>query len=156
MINKYALEDRAIHSFTVEKTLAAARQQVWAVVSDFSNLGWFEAAERVEQVGEGVGQIRRIYMPGMDQAVEEKLLAIDEASYSYEYEVLPGAMNVMRDYRVVATLGDAGEGRTQMRLECSFSGVTADGVAPEDMIALMQDTYDAMLDAIAAEALSRA
>lgn len=125
------------------------------MVSDFANLDWFEGATRVEPVGEGIGQVRRIYMPGMDEPVEEKLLALDNERHSLEYAVLEGGMNVMRDYRVVASLSDAGDGRTQARWEAAFSGVAAEGVSPEDMIGVMQGTYEGMLDAIAAEARRR-
>lgn len=148
-------EDEAIYTFKVEKTLAAPRDKVWSVVADFSNLDWFGGAERVEQVGEGVGQVRRIFMPGMEHPVEEKLLALDAGSYSIEYQVLEGAVNVLKDYRVVASLEDCGDGETLARWDASFSGVAAEGVEPEGMIAVMTDMYDGMLDAIAAEANTR-
>ena len=125
------------------------------MVADFANLNWFAGAERVEKRGEGIGQVRSIYMPGMDQPVEEKLLAMDADSHSFEYEVLEGGVNIMQDYRVVASLTNAGEGRTLARWDASFSGVSAEGVSPDDMIGVMQDTYGGMLDAIAVEALTR-
>lgn len=125
------------------------------MVSDFANLDWFEGAERVEAVGEGVGQVRRIFMPGMDAPVEEQLLALDAQRHSFEYAVLEGGMNVMRDYRVVASLSDNGAGGTLARWEAAFSGVSVEGVNPQDMIDVMQGTYAGMLDAIAIEALKR-
>ncbi|MBN7798615.1 SRPBCC family protein [Parahaliea mediterranea] len=144
-----------MHTFTVEKTLEAPLDKVWAVVSDFANLDWFGGAERVEAVGEGVGQVRRIFMPGMDAPVEEKLLARDAQRHCVEYAVLEGGMNVMRDYRVAASLSDNGAGGTLARWEAAFSGVSVEGVDPQDMIDVMQGTYDGMLDAIAIEALKR-
>lgn len=124
-------------------------------MSDFANLDWFDGAERVEAVGEGIGQVRRIFMPGMDAPVEEKLLALDAQRHSFEYAVLEGGMNVMRDYRVVASLSDNGAGGTLARWEAAFSGVSVEGVNPQDMIDVMQGTYAGMLDAIAVEALIR-
>lgn len=129
---------------------------VWAVVADFANLDWYRGAERVEKVGDGVGQVRRIYMPGMDAPVEEELLAIDHERHSLEYEVLEGEINIMQNYRVVASLADAGNGRTHARWDASFSGVSVEGVSPEDMIGVMRDTYGAMLEAIMLEAVARA
>ena len=129
---------------------------MWSVVSDFANLDWFDGAERVEKVGEGIGQVRRLFMPGSEDPVEEKLLAMDPQAHSFEYEVLPGAVNVMRDYRVVATLSKAGDGQTLARWDAAFSEVTVDGVAPEDMIGVMTDMYGKMLEAMAAEARRRA
>ncbi|MDA8752533.1 SRPBCC family protein [Halieaceae bacterium] len=144
-----------MHEFTVEKTLDVPRDKLWSVVADFANLDWYQGAARVEQEGEGVGQVRRIFMPGMDEPVEEKLLALDPASHTLEYTVLEGAVNIMRDYRVVARLHDADGGGTRASWQASFSGVSVEGVAPEDMISVMQSTYDGMLDAMAAAALSR-
>ncbi|WP_116366549.1 SRPBCC family protein [Parahaliea mediterranea] len=143
-----------MYTFCVEKTLEAPLDKVWQVVSDFANLDWFGGAERVEQVGEGVGQVRRIFMPGSEQPVEEKLLALDHQRHSLEYQVLEGGVNVMQDYRVVASLEPAGDG-TAARWDASFSGVAVEGVEPQSMIAVMQDMYGGMLDAIAAEARSR-
>lgn len=125
------------------------------MVSDFSNLDWFAGAERVEQEGEGIGQLRRIFMPGNDQPVEEKLLALDHQQHSLEYQVLEGPVNIMQDYRVVASLEDAGDGRTAARWDASFSGVSLEGVEPQGMIDVMRDMYAGMLDAIAVEAASR-
>lgn len=125
------------------------------MVSDFANLDWFDGAERVEQVGEGIGQVRRIFMPGAEQPVEEQLLALDGNRHSFEYAVLEGAVNVMQDYRVVASLENAEEGKTLARWEASFSGIAVDGLEPDTMIAAMSDMYGGMLLAIAAEARRR-
>ncbi|PLW84199.1 hypothetical protein CWI75_02305 [Kineobactrum sediminis] len=141
-----------MYEFTVEKTLDAPLDKVWAVVADFANLDWFAGAERVEKIGEGVGQVRRIFMPGSDQPVEEELLVLSPATHQLEYAVLEGPVNIMRDYRVTASLADAGEGRTLAVWQASFAGVTIDGVSPEDMINVMQATYDSMLGAVAVAA----
>ncbi len=144
-----------MYSFTVEQELEAPLEKVWAVVADFGNLDWYEGAERVEQVGEGVGQVRRIFMPGAEQPVEEKLIALDNERHSFEYEVLEGAVNIMQGYRVVASLEDIGEGLTRARWEASFTGIAIDGLEPETMISAMTDMYGGMLLAIAAEANRR-
>jgi hypothetical protein len=144
-----------MYEFTVDKTLDAPLDKVWAVVADFANLDWFAGAERVESVGEGAGQVRRIFMPGSDQPVEEKLLVLAPATHQLQYAVLEGPVNIMRDYRVVASLADAGEGKTRAVWQASFSGVTIDAVSPEDMINVMQVTYDGMLGAVAIAAVAR-
>lgn len=144
-----------MHEFTVEKTLDVTKDKLWAVVADFANLDWYQGAARVEREGEGIGQVRRIFMPGMDQPVEEQLLALDSNNCTLEYTVLEGAVNIMRDYHVIARLQDADGGGTRASWQARFSGVSVDGVAPADMIAVMQSTYDGMLDAMAAAARSR-
>ncbi|MAL96264.1 MAG: hypothetical protein CME40_14410 [Haliea sp.] len=145
--------EKPMHEFTVEKIVDAPVAGMWRVVADFANLDWFPGAERSEAVGgPGVGQVRRIYMPGMDAPVEEKLLALDPESHTLEYAVLEGPVNVLRDYRVVASLQEAGPDKTRAIWQAAFSGVAVDGVSPEDMTQVMRDTYDGMLDAMAAAA----
>ncbi len=139
-----------MYEFTVEKTVDAPVDAMWALVSNFANIDWFDGAARVEKTGEGIGQRRRIYMPGSDDPVEEELLALDNAERRMEYAVHEGGVNIMRDYRVVASLADAGEGQSLARWQASFSGVSVEGVEPEMMIGVMSDTYDKMLDMMAA------
>ena len=93
-------------------------------------------------------------MPGSEYPVDEKLLALDENSHSFEYQVLEGDVNIMQDYRVAASL-EAIDGGTRARWNCSFSGVSVEGVEPESMIGIMQEMYGGMLEAIAAEANRR-
>ena len=145
-----------MYEFTVEKTVDAPVDAMWALVSDFANLDWFDGPARVEKIGEGIGQRRRIFMPGSDDPVEEELLALDNDSRRLEYVVHEGGMNIMRDYRVVASLADAGEGRCSARWQASFSGLSVEGVEPDMMVSVMSDTYDKMLDAMAAACVSRA
>ena len=144
-----------MYEFTVEKTVDAPVEAMWALVSDFANLDWFDGAARVEKSGEGIGQLRRIYMPGSDDPVEEELLALDDDARCLEYAVHEGGVNIMRDYRVVATLADAGAGRCHARWQASFSGVSVDGVEPDMMVDVMSDTYDKMLDVMAAACVNR-
>ena len=135
-----------MYEFTVEKTVDAPVDAMWALVSDFANLD----ALRVEKSGDGIGQRRLIYMPGSDDPVEEELLALDDNDRRLEYAVHEGGVNIMQDYRVVASLADAGAGRSHARWEASFSGVSVEGVEPEMMITVMSDAYNTMLDAMAA------
>ena len=137
-----------MHQFTVKKTLDVGITELWALVSDFANLDWYEGPERVEREGEGPGMKRRIFMAGSDAPVEEQLLSIDHAAHRMEYAVLEGGMNIMRDYRVVAELQANGD-TTQATWDAQFSGLTVDGVDPEMMVQVMSDTYASMLSAMA-------
>ncbi len=141
-----------MHQFSTEKVLHADIDQVWQIVADFANLDWFAGAEKVEKIGDGIGQVRRIYMPGMAEPVDEKLLSLDNEQYSLEYEVLEGAVNVMQNYRVHAQLHKLGDGETKAVWQGQFDGVTVEGVEPQQMIDVMQQTYDGMLSAIEAHA----
>ena len=39
-----------MHEIIAEKTLSAPLDRVWALVADFSNLDWYEPAEKVERI----------------------------------------------------------------------------------------------------------
>ena len=140
-----------MHEILIEKTLNASVDQVWSVLSDFGNLDWYPPAERVEVLGEGPGQIRRIYMMGMDTPVDEKLEAIDETARQFSYTIpdMP-----MQDYRVVVNVNEDRDAKCHVRWHARFSGV-GEGMKAEDMIALMTDTYGAMMDDIERAAASR-
>lgn len=133
-----------MHVIHVERELQLPLQKLWPLVQDFSNLSWFQAAEKVEQVGEGVGEIRRISMPGLPVPIEEQLLEIDPGRHRIKYQVLENAINIMQDYIVEATLSPSGDNSTTAVWHGSFSGVNGD-VDPQVMIDLMTSTYDAML-----------
>lgn len=136
-----------MHTIHVEKELNAPADKLWALIADFSNLRWYPAAEKVEKIGTGIGEIRRITLPGMPSAVEERLLDIDAADYRIVYEVLENDINIMRDYTVVATLVSTGPQSTRASWRGSFSGVSG-GVEAGTMIELMTDTYGTMLKAL--------
>ena len=132
---------RIIH---VERELQVPLQKLWSLVQDFSNLSWFQAAERVDKVGAGVGEIRRITMPGLPVPIEEQLLEIDPQRHRIKYQVLENDINIMQNYTVEATLSPCGDNSTTAVWHGSFSGVSGD-VDPQVMIDLMTSTYDAML-----------
>lgn len=133
-----------MHTIHVERQLHVPLQKLWPLVQDFSNLSWFQAAEKVERVGAGVGEIRRISMPGLPQPIEEQLLEIEPQRHRIKYRVLENDINIMQDYTVEATLSRSADNITTAVWHGSFSGVSGD-VDPLVMIELMTSTYDAML-----------
>ena len=66
-----------MHVIEVERELNVPIEELWSLVADFSNLSWYPTAEKVEKIGEGIGEIRRITMPGMPTAIEERLMELD-------------------------------------------------------------------------------
>jgi hypothetical protein len=133
-----------MHNIHVEKELQAPVEKLWALVSSFSDLSWFPAAEKVEQVGSGIGEIRRISMAGMPASIDEQLLEIDPANYRIKYQVLENSVNIMQDYTVVASLKPSGSNTTIALWQGSFSGLSAD-LEPQMMIDMMTQTYGSML-----------
>ena len=137
-----------MHEILIEKTLDAPLSKVWPLLADFGNLDWYTPAEKVEAIGEGIGQIRRITMTGMGDPIDEILEAIDNEAHSLSYSI-PGG--VMVDYFVTNTLSANGD-KTDLVLRGTFKEVAMEGLSAEDLIAIMQDNYSGMMDALSAAA----
>ena len=133
-----------MHTFKVEMELNVPIEKLWALVSDFSNLSWYSPAEKVEKVGSGIGEIRRITMPGMSAAIEERLLELDPKQHQLVYEVLENEINIMQNYTVKAGLRSSGDASTVALWHGQFSGITGD-LEPQMMIEVMTETYTSML-----------
>lgn len=137
-----------MHTITVEKTFATPIDKVWALVADFANLDWYSPPEKVEKIGTGIGETRRITMPGLPLPIDEILESIDHEAYRLSYRVAENALNPMLGYVVQVTLNDAGDGHTLACWHGNFDAVV-EGFNAEDMVKLMHDTYTAMLEEMA-------
>ena len=133
-----------MHAIKVERELNVPIEKLWSLVSDFSNLSWYPPAEKVEKIGEGIGEIRRITMPGMPTAIEERLMELDPQQHRLVYQVLENEINIMQDYTVVARLRSVDDSTTVALWHGQFSGVAGD-LEPQMMIDIMTDTYGSML-----------
>lgn len=130
-----------MHEILIEKTLAVPASNLWAILERFSDLSWYSPAESVEKIGDGIGEIRRIKMAGMDAPVDEQLEMMDAANMTFAYSI-PGTP--MQNYKVVAKLRD-NAGQTDVRWHATFESVTEGlGIKPEDMVAMMTDAYSSM------------
>ena len=133
-----------MHIIKVERELKVPIEKLWALVSDFSNLSWYSPAEKIEKLGSGIGEIRRITMPGIPTAIEERLLELDPLQHRLVYTVLENEINIMQDYTVEASLRSAGDASTVALWQGQFSGVAGD-LEPQIMIDIMTETYVSML-----------
>ena len=133
-----------MHLIKVERELKVPIEKLWALVSDFSNLSWYSPAEKIEKLGSGIGEIRRITMPGIPTAIEERLLELDPLQHRLVYTVLENEINIMQDYTVEASLRSAGDASTVALWQGQFSGVAGD-LEPQIMIDIMTETYVSML-----------
>ena len=138
-----------MHNIIAEKNISAPIAKVWALVADFANLDWYSPATKVEKIAsdqaDRKGEIRRITMPDMPNPVDEVLDAIDEANHCLYYHI-PGTP--MADYKVCVSLVADGSNATQAKWHATFTDVTMDGLTPEMMIDMMENTYSGMLDEI--------
>ena len=133
-----------MHLIKVERELKVPIEKLWALVSDFSNLSWYSPAEKIEKLGSGIGEIRRITMPGIPAAIEERLLELDPLQHRLVYTVLENEINIMQDYTVEASLRSASDASTVALWHGQFSGVAGD-LEPQIMIDIMTETYVSML-----------
>ena len=129
----------------VERELSASFNEVWALVANFGNLDWYETAQRVEVIGEGAGQTRRIHIAGIEATVDEVLDSVDQEAHAIHYRVLKGDLVPFDDYTVTATITDLGNGKTHARWHATYG---PGGLSEEDALGLMQGNYSAMLDMI--------
>lgn len=139
-----------MHNIIAEKTLSAPVETVWALVADFTNLDWYGPAQKVEKIDsdreDRKGEIRRITMPDMPNPVDEVLDSLDHDKHELVYHI-PGTP--MANYQVCVSLSAVENNGTHAKWHATFTEITMDGLTPEMMIEMMQNTYSGMLDEIA-------
>lgn len=132
-----------MYELLIEETLEASADRVWALVENFADLSWYPPAEKVEKIGDGVGQIRRIHMAGMPNPIDEKLESLDSVKREISYSIpdMP-----MHDYKVVVNVAAnaAQAAHCDVRWHATFSGVS-DGLNGDDLANMMKETYTSML-----------
>ncbi len=125
----------------VKKEIAAGIEACWALFSKFGDLSWIDGDQQVEVIGEGVGMIRRLTMPGMEP-FDEVLLAMDDAAHSYTYSIPKCAIIPFDNYVAEVMLsGDAN--RCEVRWTSSFDEGGMDAEQAKELIAA---NYRMMLD----------
>ena len=93
-------------------SIAKAPKDVWNSVKDFGNLSWAAAAGLGDVVvnGEGVGMIRYISMPGSENPVVERLVAVDQEVMSLTYVVDQDSLPGFKNYAATAQVKPADDG----------------------------------------------
>lgn len=123
-------------------------EQVWAVFENFGNLEWAMGPPRVEVLGEGIGMIRRVLIEGMDP-IDEVLEAMDCAGMSFEYSIPRGLPLPLTDYRSSARVEARDDGSARVHWSCQCTP-TDPAMTEQDTEQLMQNTYNSLLDSLAA------
>jgi hypothetical protein len=122
-------------------------EQVWAVLGDYGNLEW-AMAPKVEVIGEGIGMIRRVLIEGMDP-IDEVLEAMDPAGMSFAYSIPRGLPLPLTDYRSSARVEAKDDGSARVHWSCQCTP-TDPAMSEQDTEQLMQNTYNSLLDSLAA------
>lgn len=123
-------------------------EQVWAVLEDYGNLEWAMGPPRVEIIGEGIGMVRRVLIEGMDP-IDEVLEAMDPADMSFAYSIPRGLPLPLTDYRSSARVEARADGCARVHWTCQCTP-TDPGMTEADTERLMHDTYNSLLDSLAA------
>lgn len=126
---------------------------VWPILENFGDISWAPGIEKVDVIGEGIGMIRRIYMPNMEP-IDEQLMAMDGAAMSLSYEIPRGLPMPMSNYSASGQVVDLGEGRCRLNWvgRCQPEA----GLSEAEATQIVEGTYVMLLDWIAAEAEKRA
>ena len=130
------------------RTLGFPAQRVWSILEDFGNMEWAMGPPRVEVIGEGIGMTRRILMEGMDP-IDEVLESMNPESMTFSYTIPRGLPLPLTDYRSTARVetSDAGNAIVHWSCECTPTDAS---MTDADAEALMQGTYNALLDSLEA------
>ncbi|MBY8824244.1 SRPBCC family protein [Sphingomonas colocasiae] len=136
------------HSIHIDRavTLAADADAIWAVVGDLADTTITEGlAERVEVDGDGVGAVRRFFLPG-GVSIAERVERFDSTDRSYTYRIFDFGPLPFTDYLGFARVVPAGPGSAL--LSWSATARPFDG-ADEAARAMIAANIDHALSALA-------
>ncbi|MCP4755433.1 MAG: SRPBCC family protein [Proteobacteria bacterium] len=83
---------------TVEKEINGLAEDVWAMLSNFGDVGWADIGE-AEVEGEGVGMLRKTKLFPDLPPVLERLDSMDHEAKTFSYSILEGNPMPMSDMR---------------------------------------------------------
>lgn len=141
-------EDMEDIRVAVVRELDAPVDAVWTVLSNFGDVSWaIPPGARVDVIGEGVGMIRRMHMPG-GVAVDEVLESRDADTRTFSYAI-PGEMPMpVTDFRAWVQLEPIAG--TQTRVFWNASAKTLPGLTGAEGQALFEGLYGDLLSALEA------
>ncbi|MBD2859159.1 SRPBCC family protein [Spongiibacter sp. KMU-158] len=126
----------------VSREVDAPLEKVWALMANFGDLSWAPGIERLEVIGEGIGMIRRVYMPGMEP-IDEVLTGMFPEENRLSYDIPRGLPMPMTDYSASGQVSDLGEGRS--RLDWYGRCKPLEGLSEADASKILEDTYVMLL-----------
>jgi carbon monoxide dehydrogenase subunit G len=121
--------------------------KIWAVVSDFANVGWAMPGIKVTSEGSGVGMVRTMHIPNSDP-VAEILETLDPVNYSFSYTIPKMAMP-MTGFRGKAKLEKISDSRT--RVIWGAEGQTTEGGDAAQLNAMFEGLYGQLVASLNAE-----
>ena len=133
-----------IITVAVTDIVPASIDRVWPVLEDFGNItSWVPGIDKVEVIGEGVGMIRRIHVEGLEQAIDEKLTYMNASEFSFSYAIPQGLPLPLSEYSASARLKPLDNDSCEV---CWQSNCIADGVSQQEAEAMIESTYQQLID----------
>ena len=131
----------------VQKDIDQPAAKIWAVVSDFANVGWAMPGVKVTSEGSGVGMVRTMHIPNSDP-VAEVLETLDPANYSFSYTIAKMPMP-MTGFRGWAKLEKLSESKT--RVHWGAEGQTTEGGDAAALSAMFEGMYGQLVASLEQE-----
>jgi len=122
-------------------------EKIWAVVSDFANVGWAMPGVPVTSEGSGVGMVRTMHIPNSDP-VAEVLETLDPVNHSFSYTIAKMPMPIT-GFRGWAKLEKISDNKT--RVNWGADGQTTEGGDAAQLSAMFEGMYGQLVASLDAE-----
>ncbi|MBW2497353.1 MAG: SRPBCC family protein [Deltaproteobacteria bacterium] len=132
-----------------QASAGVSASEVWQALRRFGDLSWATVAgvESFESEGEGLGMLRKAWLPGEAEPVVEQLVELDEPRRMLRYEIVAGGTPGLTDYSATARVVSDGRG-CEIEWACR---ATASGGADADAQALLDGLVEGIVSAFAAQ-----
>ncbi|WP_373077943.1 SRPBCC family protein [Zhongshania sp.] len=118
-----------------------AADKVWALLENFGDIGWAPGIDKTELIGDGIGMTRRLHLAGMEP-IDEVLTAMDKAAMTFAYDIPRGIPIPVTAYSANAKVTSLGDDRCRVDW---YGRAEPAGVSDDDAIAMIQGTYEMLL-----------
>jgi len=122
-------------------------EKIWAVVSDFANVGWAMPGVKVTSEGSGVGMVRIMHIPNSNP-VAEVLETLDPVNHSFSYTIAEMPMP-MTGFRGKAKLEKISDAKT--RVYWGAEGQTTEGGDAAQLSAMFEGMYGQLVSSLEQE-----
>jgi|TARA_B110000090_G_scaffold84323_1_gene95921 uncharacterized protein YndB with AHSA1/START domain len=125
----------------------APREIIWALLMDFGNIeAWWPKdapidIDRVELEGRGVGMTRHIYNVGFDNAVSERLDALDTENFTLQLSIVGERPAGLLHYQATGKLTELDNGGCRLTYDSEFR---AEQGGEDDAKAFLLGAYELM------------
>lgn len=118
-----------------------AAEKVWALLENFGDIGWAPGVDRTELIGEGIGMTRRLHLAGMEP-IDEVLTAMNKTAMTFAYDIPRGIPIPVKQYSANAKVSALSADRCRVDW---YGRAEPVGVSDDDAVAMIQGTYEMLL-----------